>query len=250
MSNSSSDIKTDGEKKREKERGKERQRKPPLLLPLRKNAQKSDLCGSDAATIQRLQFTWTGRQVSHRAPECSAGTMGPLWKEYNPHNHLCHRYCGQTPLCMHEFGSKVWNLASEILDAPQNQKDRLGLETKTRLDCAQVRRQKLYILFQVLAHLFCFFQRQPSNWSKFVYFLYFFLLLFSFINFFITFTDTTSIIYTEIFALSAFFCTVFLYQFYCYCYFYCYLFWFFLPSTENLQLHLYNENKANSILIR
>lgn len=57
MSNSSSDIKTDGEKKREKERGKERQRKPPLLLPLRKNAQKSDLCGSDAATIQRLQFT-------------------------------------------------------------------------------------------------------------------------------------------------------------------------------------------------
>lgn len=46
----------------------------------KKKAQKSDLSGSDAAGIHRLPFTWTGRQVSHGSPECSAGTMRPLWR--------------------------------------------------------------------------------------------------------------------------------------------------------------------------
>lgn len=36
--------------------------------------------GSDAAGIHCLPFTWTWRQVSHGAPECSAGTMRALWK--------------------------------------------------------------------------------------------------------------------------------------------------------------------------
>lgn len=38
--------------------------------------EKFDLGSSDAKGIHRLPFTWTGQQVSHRAPECSAGDNG------------------------------------------------------------------------------------------------------------------------------------------------------------------------------